>query len=183
MSFWRFLGSWLAGALYSGWATADIVHRICLLVGGALVVLSAHAAAREGEPEMLIAAPLIVAVVVVAGSLVYHAYRLYKDEFNVRAQFQEWFTPKLEFAGIGEQTHGVHRARIRNLSAQSIWFVTRMIEIRPSIGIALPFVLKPTHRSGEETEAIGGQYATVDVFADSQGHWRLMPGSTYCPPY
>jgi hypothetical protein len=89
MSFWRFLGNWFREAFHCSWHAGHIVHQILVFLFGLLALLSiifGIGAARGEEPEMLIAAPLIGAMLVFLAGFVWYAYRLYREEYDSRLE-------------------------------------------------------------------------------------------------
>jgi len=182
MSLWAFVANWLKRVLYAGWDIGDIAHRA--LFWGLLITafFTARHADPEGEHDMLNLAAALVFVAIVA-SLVYCAWRLCKEEYDKRMELEAYLTPKLEFAGVGEKSHGINRVRVRNLSVHSLWFKAVLTRVTPPIdGVATPFVLQPTHRRGEEGDIIGGEYGTADVFVDYKTSLRMLPGSPVGAP-
>src|SRR5215208_5690166 len=106
MSFWRFLGSWFARVFSSTWGIVEIVERVSALAATVLAGLSAFNAWHGEKPMWMIVAPLVGAALIIVFAFLYHAYSLYREEFDKRAELEGVLVPKLEFAGIGQQTDG-----------------------------------------------------------------------------
>lgn len=89
MSFWKFVGLWFARAFEFSWKGGHIVHQICVYLSGFLVLLSIWLGVHGGEPNMLIAAPLMGAILIFLAGLVWQAYKLYRDEFDKRHDLEK----------------------------------------------------------------------------------------------
>jgi hypothetical protein len=95
MSFWQFLKTWFTRAFHNSWGAVEIVHKACILFTALplllslFVVFGVRASSHEEEPKVLILAPLVAAILVFLVSLVLHAYRLYREEYDRRAAREE----------------------------------------------------------------------------------------------
>jgi len=92
MSFWKFIGAWFTKAFHLSWHASHIAHQVCVLLIGFFIIRSAVLGIKtfeEEEPKTLMVAPLVAAFVIFLASLVWHAYSLYKDEFDKRALIEK----------------------------------------------------------------------------------------------
>lgn len=167
MPFWTFVGNWLKRVLYGGWDAVDIIHRF-VFFGGCLAaaLLLARVEPRGEGPEVQIEAVGLLAGLIVA-SLAFHAYRLYREQFDKRAELERQLTPRLEFNGVDRANGYYQRIRVRNLSAVSIRFKTRLCKTTPSVACPLPVLVQATHGQNDGiAEVDGGQDCPIDIFVD-----------------
>jgi hypothetical protein len=172
MSFGAFLWGWLTRSFGR---TLDIAHNVrrALDILVAWLVARGVVTAREGEPAVVTATYLVLAALVLLGTLAWYAHALYRDEHTARVRAEERLRPVLEIRGVEPVRVGDdhRRVMVHNLSAGRVRFRARLVEIRssPPVGYALPVPLRPTHGEahGEtEGEVPGGEDQPVDVFAD-----------------
>ncbi|HZY88623.1 MAG TPA: hypothetical protein VFE78_27620 [Gemmataceae bacterium] len=177
MSFGQFFWAWLARSFENSWDTAHNVRRVVDLLVAALVLRAVFGAfgthaAHEGEPAMLVVAPLAAALLILLGSLVWFAYALYREEYDRRVRAERRLVPVLEIRGIEPVRVGDDHRRVivHNVSDGRVRFRARLVEIRssPPVRYPLPVPLAPTHGQTPyaEAEVEGGGDQPIDVFVD-----------------